>query len=209
MSHCIVPTFSDAIDSKRTSGCLFRGKKAAEMKFSTQHTVRVLAGAILLISLGGCGAIDLVATKIGDYKQFKVSNVDFLILDDINAQNIKITMSTSAKTSAFMNNIFTFGYSYPDAPEGKMKSAAVDYLKSTNRNCTIVSDKKVERMGGSFSITAKQRLSRKERRAERRDNSGHFADCSECPLVGSQSRIYEYTSLGADGPTCRDFRILP
>jgi hypothetical protein len=150
MSHCIVPTFSNAIDSKRTSGCLFRGKKAAEMKFSTQHTVRVLAGAILLISLGGCGAIDLVATKIGDYKQFKVSNVDFLILDDINAQNIKITMSTSAKTSAFMNNIFTFGYSYPDAPEGKMKSAAVDYLKSTNRNCTIVSDKKVERMGWEF-----------------------------------------------------------
>ena len=152
MSHCIVPTFSDAIDSKRTSGCLFRGKKkAAEMKFSTQHTVRVLAGVILLISLGGCGAIDLVATKIGDYKQFKVPNVDtFLILDDINAQNIKITMSTAAKASAFMNNIFTFGISYPDAPEGKMKSAAVDYLKSTNRNCTIVSDKKVERMGWEF-----------------------------------------------------------
>jgi hypothetical protein len=115
------------------------------------NTVRVLAGAILLISLGGCGAIDLVATKIGDYKQFKVPNVDtFLILDDINAQNIKITMSTSTKASAFMNNIFTFGLSYPDAPEGQMKSAAVDYLKSTNRNCTIVSDKKVERMGWEF-----------------------------------------------------------
>src|SRR5262249_26113271 len=86
---------------------------SAEMKFSTQHTVfstqhtvRVLAGAILLISLGGCGAIDLVATKIGDYKQFEVPNVDtFLILDDINAQKIKITMSTGAKASAFMNNI--------------------------------------------------------------------------------------------------------
>src|SRR5215471_4687684 len=115
------------------------------------NTVRVLAGAVLLISLGGCGAIDLVATKIGDYKQFKVPNVDtFLILDDINAQNIKITSSTSTKASAFMNNIFTFGLSYPDAPEGKMKSAAVDYLKSTNRNCTIVSDKKVERMGWEF-----------------------------------------------------------
>ena len=114
-------------------------------------TVRVLAGAILLISLGGCGAIDLLATKTGDYKQFKVPNVDtFLILDDINAQNIKITMSTSTKVSAFMNNIFTFGLSYPDAPEGTMKSAAVDYLKSTNRNCTIVSDKKVERMGWEF-----------------------------------------------------------
>ena len=127
------------------------GKKAAEMKFSTQHTVRVLAGAILLISLGGCGAIDLAATKTGDYKQFKVPNVDtFLILDDINAQKIKITMSTGAKAKAFMNNIFTFGVSYPDAPEGTMKIAAIDYLKRTNRNCTIVSDKKVERMGWEF-----------------------------------------------------------
>jgi hypothetical protein len=127
------------------------GKKAAEMKFSTQHTVRVLAGVILLISLGGCGAIDLDATKIGDYKQFKVPNVDtFLILDDINAQKIKITTSTSAKASAFMNNIFTFGLRFPDAPEGTMKVAAIDYLKSTNRNCTIVSDKEVERMGWEF-----------------------------------------------------------
>ena len=127
------------------------GKKAAEMKFSTQHTVRVLAGVILLISLGGCGAIDLVATKIGDYKQFEVPNVDtFLILDDINAQKIKITMSTGAKASAFMNNIVTFGLSYPDASEGTMKIAAIDYLKSTNRNCTIVSDEKVERMGWEF-----------------------------------------------------------
>jgi hypothetical protein len=127
------------------------GKKAAEMKFSTQHTVRVLAGVILLISLGGCGAIDLVATKTGDYKQFEVPNVDtFLILDDINAQKIKITMSTGAKASAFMNNIVTFGLSYPDAPEGTMKSAAIDYLKRTNRNCTIVSDEKVERMGWEF-----------------------------------------------------------
>jgi hypothetical protein len=125
-------------------------KKQTEMKFSTQHTVRVLAGA-LLISLGGCGAIDLAATKIGDYKQFKVPNVDtFLILDDINAQKMKITMSTAAKTSAFMNNILTFGVSYPDASEVKMKSAAADYLKSTNRNCTIVSDKKVERMEWEF-----------------------------------------------------------
>jgi hypothetical protein len=121
------------------------------MKFSTQHTVRVLAGAILLISLGGCGATDLVATKMGDYKQFKVPNVDtFLILDDVNAQKIKITMSTAAKTSAFMNNIFTFGISYPDASEGTMKIAAIDYLKSTNRNCTIVSDEKVERMEWEF-----------------------------------------------------------
>jgi hypothetical protein len=127
------------------------GKKAAEMKFSTQHTVRVLAGAILLISLGGCGATDLVATKMGDYKQFKVPNVDtFLILDDVNAQKIKITMSTAAKTSAFMNNIFTFGISYPDASEGTMKIAAIDYLKSTNRNCTIVSDEKVARMEWEF-----------------------------------------------------------
>ena len=126
------------------------GKKAAEMQFSTQHTVRVLAGAILLISLGGCGAIDLVGTKTGDYKQFKTNVDTFLILDDINAQNIKITMSTSTKVSAFMNNIFTFGLSYPDAPEGQMKIAAVEYLKSTNRNCTIVSDKKVERMGWEF-----------------------------------------------------------
>jgi hypothetical protein len=126
-------------------------KKQTEMKFSTQYTVRVLAGVILLISLGGCGAIDLDATKIGDYKQFKVPNVDtFLILDDINAQKIKITMSTSAKASAFMNNIFTFGLRFPDAPEGTMKVAAIDYLKSTNRNCTIVSDKEVERMGWEF-----------------------------------------------------------
>jgi hypothetical protein len=126
-------------------------KKQTEMKFSTQYTVRVLAGMILLISLGGCGAIDLDATKIGDYKQFKVPNVDtFLILDDINAQKIKITTSTSAKASAFMNNIFTFGLRFPDAPEGTMKGAAIDYLKSTNRNCTIVSDKEVERMGWEF-----------------------------------------------------------
>jgi hypothetical protein len=126
-------------------------KKQTEMKFSTQYTVRVLAGVILLISLGGCGAIDLDATKIGDYKQFKVPNVDtFLILDDINAQKIKITTSTSAKASAFMNNIFTFGLRFPDAPEGTMKGAAIDYLKSTNRNCTIVSDKEVERMGWEF-----------------------------------------------------------
>ena len=93
-----------ALEAARAGGRV--GKKAAEMKFSTQHTVRVLAGVILLISVGGC---DLVATKIGDYKQFAVPNVDtYLILDDINAQKIKITMSTSAKVSAFMNNIFTF-----------------------------------------------------------------------------------------------------
>lgn len=121
------------------------------IKFSKRRTVRVLAGAISLIYLGGCGAIDFVATEVGDYKKFEVPNVDtFLISDDINAQKIKITMSTGIKASAFMNNIFTFGLSYPSAPEGTMKNAAVDYLKSTNRNCTIVSDNKVERMEWEF-----------------------------------------------------------
>ncbi len=120
------------------------------MKFSKQCIVRVLAGAISL-SLGACGVVDSPAIQVGDYKKFGVPNLDsVLVSDDIDAQKIKITTSTGTKASALLNNIFTFGLSYPDVPEGTMKNAAAGYLKSTDRNCTIVSSKEVERMSWEF-----------------------------------------------------------
>ena len=115
---------------------------------------RALAVTLLAMSLVGCGALDFVSTHAGDYKQFDVHdsrNVNsFLVSDEIDAQKIKVKMNTGARARAFMNDIFTFGLSHADATEATMRGAAVDYLKSTKRNCTIASGKEIGRMSWEF-----------------------------------------------------------
>jgi len=115
---------------------------------------RALAVAMLAVSLVGCGALDLVSTHAGDYKQFDVRDArnvnSFLISDETEAQKIKVKMNTGARASALMNDIFTFGLSYTDATEATMRSAAVDYLKSTKRNCTVAGGKEIGRMSWEF-----------------------------------------------------------
>ncbi len=64
-----------------------------------------------------------------------------------------------------------------------MKGAAIDYLKSTNWNCTIVSDKEVERMGWEFQYHCEAKTEQERKEDERRDRSGILLTAPECLLV--------------------------
>ena len=115
--------------------------------------MRTMIALAVMLCLSGCGDFnEALESHDGPIvKKFEVKDVDtFLIADDIREERIIISMSSAAVASAALNNIFTFGTSYPDAPESLMKSAAISYLKSTSRDCNITERKELSRMRWEF-----------------------------------------------------------
>jgi hypothetical protein len=115
--------------------------------------MRKILGVALALSLSGCGVVDEFnqGTDNASVTKFEVKDVDtFRIVDHPEEARMAISMSPSSMASAALNDIFTFGISYPDSPEWVMKSAAVEYLQSTKRNCSVDAGKELARMKWEF-----------------------------------------------------------
>lgn len=117
------------------------------------HRMRALIAIALIIPLCGCGVIgDAVqASESSEVKKFDVKDIDtFRIIEDAEESRITIEASPMRIVGAELNDIFTFGTSYSDMPETIMKSAALGYLQSTGRQCSIEEEKKLSRMLWEF-----------------------------------------------------------
>ncbi len=120
--------------------------------------MRRVIGVTLALSLTGCGAVGVAVESLdaNSFKAFEVKDVDtFRIADDSEASRIVIAASPMRMAGAALNNLFTFGVSYPDTPQPVMKSAVIGYLKSTNRDCDVTEEKQLSRMQWEFRYQCK------------------------------------------------------
>ena len=112
----------------------------------------------LVLPLGGCGAIleGIQSSDAPSVSKFEVKDLDtFRISDNPEEGQLIISRGPGALTSAALTTIFSFGYMNPDSSESVMASAAVSYLKSTRRDCTVTGGTELSRMRWEFRYQCK------------------------------------------------------
>jgi hypothetical protein len=115
--------------------------------------MRIMFVIALVLPLCGCGAFsDAVQdSKISETKKFEIRDLDtFRITEYADGTRIAIAASPMRIVSAGMNDILTFGTSYYDMSETVMKSAALRYLQSAERQCSIEGGRELSRMQWEF-----------------------------------------------------------
>ena len=114
---------------------------------------RTMIALGLLLPLSGCGAIieGVESSSAPPVSKFEVKDLDtFRIIDDPQEGLLIISRGPGALTSAALTTIFSFGIKNPDSPESIMESAAVSYLKSTSRDCSVSGGRELSRMKWEF-----------------------------------------------------------
>ena len=114
---------------------------------------RTMIASGLLLPLGGCGAIieGVESSSAPPVSKFEVKDLDtFRIIDDPQEGLLIISRGPGALTSAALTTILSFGTANPDSPESIMASAAVSYLKSTSRDCSVTGGRELWRMKWEF-----------------------------------------------------------
>ena len=107
----------------------------------------------LVLPLGGCGAIleGIQSSDTPSVTKFEVKDLDtFRISDNPEEGQLTISRGPGALTSATLTSIFSFGNINSDSPEPIMASAAVSYLKSTSRDCSVAGGRELARMRWEF-----------------------------------------------------------
>ena len=114
---------------------------------------RTIIALGLLLPFSGCGAIieGVESSSAPPVSKFEVKDLDtFRIIDDPQEGLLIISRSPGALTSAALTSIFSFGNINSDSPEPIMASAAVSYLKSTGRDCSVAGGRELARMRWEF-----------------------------------------------------------
>jgi hypothetical protein len=107
----------------------------------------------IVLALSGCGAIleGVESSNAPPVSKFEVKDLDtFRVIDDPQEGLLIISRGPGALTSAALTTIFSFGNVNPDSPESIMESAAVGYLKSTSRDCSVAGGRELSRMKWEF-----------------------------------------------------------
>ena len=114
---------------------------------------RTMIAIGIVLALSGCGAIleGVESSNAPPVSKFEVKDLDtFRIIDDPQEGLLIISRGPGALTSAALTTIFSFGNVNPDSPESIMESAAVSYLKSTSRDCSVTGGRELSRMKWEF-----------------------------------------------------------
>ena len=114
---------------------------------------RTMIAIGIVLALSGCGAIleGVEGSNAPPVSKFEVKDLDtFRIIDDPQEGLLIISRGPGALTSAALTTIFSFGNVNPDSPESIMESAAVSYLKSTSRDCSVAGGRELSRMKWEF-----------------------------------------------------------
>ena len=120
---------------------------------------RTMIAIGIVLALSGCGAIlegVVQSSNAPPVTKFEVKDLDtFRIIDDPQEGQLVISRGPMALTSAALTTILSFGNVNPDSPEPIMESAAVSYLKSTGRDCSVAGGRELTRMQWEFRYQCK------------------------------------------------------